>query len=145
VGAGGNARLPGLLGIGVGTAYMTLSAVFLALFPELLVGAFTKDPGVIATGVALLRIAAVFQIFDGIQGVGAGALRGAGDVRFAFVANVVGHWALGMPLALLCAYPMHLGAKGLWYGLTLGLAAVAVALLARFVHITRNRVRRLDA
>ena len=144
VGAGGNARVPGLLGIGVGTAYMMASAVFLALFPELLIGAFTKDAGVIETGVALLRIAAVFQIFDGMQGVGAGALRGAGDVRFAFVANVIGHWALGMPLALVCAFTLGLGAKGLWYGLTVGLAAVGIALLARFVHITRYRVRRIE-
>ena len=55
-----------------------------------------------------MRIAALFQLFDGVQAVAAGALRGAGDVRFPFVANVVAHWFVGFPIALTLGFALHL-------------------------------------
>ena len=60
----------------------------------------------------LLRVAAVFQISDGVQGVGAGVLRGAGETRFTFVANMVGHWVLGFPAAVLLGFTLGLGVTG---------------------------------
>jgi MATE family multidrug resistance protein len=79
----------------------------------------------------LLPIAALFQVFDGTQAVGCGVLRGAADTRAAAVINLVGYWALGLPLGLLLAFPFALGPRGLWWGLTAGLAVVAMLLTLR--------------
>jgi MATE family multidrug resistance protein len=100
VGEGRSPRRVGLLGIGVGAGLQAIGAIVFALIPRALVGVFTPDPAVLALGARLMLIAAVFQLFDGMQGVASGALRGAGDVRFAFLSNVVGYWFFGVPLAL---------------------------------------------
>jgi MATE family multidrug resistance protein len=138
VGAGISPRRAGLLGIGLGAAAMSVGAVAFAAVPHVLVRAFTSDPDVFPIGVSLLRIAALFQLFDGVQCVAAGALRGAGDVRFPFVANVVAHWLLGFPVAMLLGFGLHLGAPGLWWGLTSGLVGVSGALAARFWVLSRR-------
>lgn len=143
VGGGRSARRPGLLGIGVGSAFMSLGIVLFAVFPTELTDLFTDDPAVIALGASLLRVAAIFQLFDGVQVVIGGALRGAGDVRFPFVINVVAYWLLGLPAALLLGFTFHYGAVGLWVGLTLGLAAAAILLSARFIVLTRRTIDRV--
>ena len=81
----------------------------------------------IELGASLLVVASAFQLFDGVQGVAAGALRGAADVRFAFVANVGAHWFVGLPLALWLGFNAGLGTQGLWIGLLVGLTLVAIA------------------
>lgn len=142
VGAGLPPRRAGLMGIAVGGAFMIACGVVFLGAPRFLTGLFTKDATVLELGVSLLGVAAAFQLFDGLQGVAAGALRGAGDVRFALIANVVAHWAFGFPVALLLAFRLGHGVRGLWWGLALGLALVAVALTARFVVVTRGHVAR---
>jgi len=143
IGAGTSPRRAGILGIALGAAVMTVGAVAFTAFPRTLVSAFTSDERVIAIGVDLLRIAALFQLFDGVQAVAAGALRGAGDVRFPFVANVLGHWFVGFPVALVLGFAMHGGARGLWWGLTCGLVVVSVALAMRFASISRRIIVRV--
>ena len=144
VGAGESPRQVGMIGIGLGASVMIASALVFAIFPDVLLGLFTSDREVIDTGVPLLRIAAAFQLFDGIQSVAAGALRGAGDVRYSFLANAVAHWLVGLPSALVLAFGFGLGARGLWYGLTLGLVVIAVALTRRFVRISARKVARIE-
>lgn len=144
VGAGLSPRRAGVLGILLGAAIMGGSAVLFTAIPRLLIGAFTPDATVIAIGVPLLGIAAVFQLFDGVQAVAAGALRGAGDVRFPFLANLAAHWLLGLPLAVGLAFGLDLGVRGLWLGLTVGLVAIAVLLTSRFLRLTRGIVARVD-
>jgi MATE family multidrug resistance protein len=143
VGGGTSPRRAGVLGIALGAAVMTFGAVAFLAVPRVLVGAFTHDERVIAIGVNLVRIAALFQLFDGVQAVAAGALRGAGDVRFPFVANVVAHWLVGFPVALTLGFAMHGGAPGLWWGLTAGLVVVSVALAARFAAISKRAIARV--
>jgi MATE family multidrug resistance protein len=143
VGEGRSARRPGFVGIGLGAIYMLACGVVFAALPAPLVRLFTADPDVIALGSDLLRVAALFQVVDGVQGVAAGALRGVGDVRQPFLANVVGHWIVGLPVAVLLGLPGRLGARGLWLGLTIGLAFVAVALVARFAAVSRTQVKRI--
>jgi MATE family multidrug resistance protein len=143
IGAGNSPRRAGILGIALGAATMTVGAVAFTAIPHTLVSAFTRDERVVAIGVDLLRIAALFQLFDGVQAVAAGALRGAGDVRFPFVANVLGHWFVGFPVALLLGFALHLGAQGLWWGLTSGLVVVSVALAMRFAAISRRVIARV--
>ena len=65
----------------------------------------TPDPTVIELTIALLGVAAVFQISDGLQAVGSGALRGTGDTRFPFIANLLGHWLVGLPVAIYLGNP----------------------------------------
>ncbi len=136
IGAGRSPRRAGAIGIALGAAVMTVGAVAFAAAPRLIALAFTDDEGVVAISVDLLRIAALFQVFDGVQAVAAGALRGAGDVRFPFVINVVAHWVVGFPAALLLGFGLHRGAQGLWWGLTAGLVFVSAMLAARFAFIT---------
>ncbi|HEX8791360.1 MAG TPA: MATE family efflux transporter [Polyangiaceae bacterium] len=143
VGAGRSPRRPGGLGIALGAAGMILGAIAFAAFPRALVSIFTSDERVIAIGIGLVRIAAVFQLFDGVQAVAAGALRGAGDVRFPFVANVVAHWLVGFPVALLLGFALHGGAPGLWWGLTAGLVVISVVLAARFAAVTNRSIARV--
>lgn len=143
IGEGRSPRSSGLLGIGLGAAFMLVSGVVFLTLPETLVRLFTDDANVVALGVKLLRIAAAFQLFDGVQGVAAGALRGAGDVRIPFVVNLVAHWCVGFPLAMLLGFHLHWGAPGFWWGLLAGLLLVAVFLTWRFVVIARGPVARV--
>lgn len=136
-------RRAGLLGIGMGAAFMTCSSVMFLLIPRSLIALFTNDPAVTELGVSLLRIAAAFQLFDGVQGVAAGALRGAGDVRFAFASNVAAHWLVGFPLALLLGFTLDMGALGLWWGLLCGLVLVSILLLWRFLKISKRDLERV--
>jgi len=143
VGAGRSARRPGLTGILMGGAVMTVSAIAFWMIPERLAGIFTTDPEVLALGAQLLRIAAFFQLFDGVQAVASGALRGAGDVRIPFVANVVAHWCFGLPTALFFGFVLGAEARGIWWGLTAGLVVVSIALFWRFLRISRGTIARV--
>ena len=126
-----------------GTAFMSLTAMGFLLFPAQLMRLMTNDPEVFKVGVSLMLVAAVFQIADGIQGVGAGVLRGVGDTRFTFVANLVGHWLVGMPIAIGLGFGLGWGVQGIWWGLCTGLILVAMALLARFHYLSKRPFRRL--
>jgi MATE family multidrug resistance protein len=143
VGAGRSPLRAGQIGIALGAAVMTVGALVFAALPGALMRLFTDDAEVIALGSGLLYIAAIFQLVDGVQVVAAGALRGAGDVRFPFLANVAAHWLIGMPVALLLGFGLGLGAPGLWWGLTAGLVSVAVMLTARFLYLARRPIARL--
>jgi MATE family multidrug resistance protein len=143
VGSGTSVRRRGFVGIAAGALFMCTGALAFAIVPTLLVRIFTDEHDVVALGAHLLGIAALFQLFDGVQTVAGGALRGAGDVRFPFVANVMAHWGLGLPLGLLFAFPLGFGVRGMWWGLTTGLVAVAIALAWRFAVVSRNVIARV--
>lgn len=138
------ARLAGLTAFLAGTLFMIAAAAVFLLFPGRIVSLMTNQPEVIAAAVPLLFVAAVFQISDGIQGVGAGVLRGAGDSRFTFVANVIGHYLIGLPMAVLLGFHFDLGVTGIWWGLCAGLTAVAIALLLRFLKLSSRPIVPLE-
>jgi MATE family multidrug resistance protein len=123
------ARRAGWVALVVGATVMLSSAVAFVLVPRAILRVFTTDVGVIDTGVVLLRLAALFQLFDGIQVVAAGVLRGSGDTRTPMYANLVGHWLVGLPIGIVLCFPAGLGIVGLWIGLSTGLIAVALVLL----------------
>jgi MATE family multidrug resistance protein len=147
VGAGdtGGARRAGLTAFGAGAGFMACAALAFVLFPGPLARAMSDDGGVVATAAPLLVVAAFFQISDATQAVGAGVLRGAGDTRFTFAANMVGHWLVGLPVAVALGFVLGLGVTGLWWGLCVGLSAVAAALLARFLWISSREIAPLSA
>ncbi len=138
IGARQSPRRPGFVGMGLGSGAMIVGALAFAAIPGTVVRIFTDDSLVVRVAVPLVRVAAAFQMFDGLQVVAAGALRGAGDVRLPFVATVVAHWCVGLPVAIVFAFAGHLGVVGLWLGLTVGLVAVAIALAVRFAILSRG-------
>jgi MATE family multidrug resistance protein len=123
----------GWTAIGIGVAFMSTAAIVFLTMPAYLIRAFTSDPDVLRTGVALLFVAAVFQLFDGLQGVTTGVLRGLADTRTPMLWNLVGHWFLGLPLGYLLCFPAGLGVVGLWWGLSLGLMVCGLALVTVWV------------
>ncbi|MGD8394803.1 MAG: MATE family efflux transporter [Candidatus Eiseniibacteriota bacterium] len=124
----------------LGGGIMTVSALAFWLAPELLSRLYTPDVDVIRMAAALLPIAAIFQVCDGIQVVGSGVLRGAADTRVPAAIAFVGFWLLGLPLAALLAFRQGMGPQGLWWGLTLGLSVVAALLVARIVRRFRGEI-----
>ncbi len=134
VGAGDphRARRAGWLALGLGTAFMLLAAVVFLVAPVPLIALYTRDPRVLAVGPSLLWIAAAFQIFDGVQTVCTGALRGLGETRMPMFANLIGYWVLGLPLGLALCFVLHWGIYGLWIGLTLALVFISMVLLRRW-------------
>ncbi len=143
VGEGRSALRAGLVGLGCGASFMAVAGVVFAVVPVPLVRLFTDDPSVLSVGRDLVLIAAFFQLFDGLQAVAGGALRGAGDVRFPFLATVAAHWGVGFPGALLLGFTCRLGVQGIWWGLASGLVVVSFLLVARFVHVARGVVARV--
>ena len=133
------ARRAGLVAFGTRAGVMALSALVFFLFPSQLARLMTSEPEVGRAAAALLAVAAVFQISDGIQAVGAGVLRGAGDTRFTFAANMVGHWLVGLPVAVVLGLAGR-GVLGLWWGLCAGLSVVAAALLVRFLRLSAQPI-----
>jgi MATE family multidrug resistance protein len=134
IGAGDapRARRAGWLALALGTGFMLLAAVVFLVAPRPLIALYTRDPRVLEVGPSLLGLAAAFQIFDGIQTVSTGALRGLGETRFPMYANFVGYWILGLPLGLSLCFVLHWGIYGLWIGLTLALIVIASTLLLRW-------------
>ncbi|HZL99238.1 MAG TPA: MATE family efflux transporter, partial [Planctomycetota bacterium] len=117
--------------VAAGAATMALFGALFALAPEFLARGYTADPGVIAVIAMLLPVAAAFQVFDGIQIVCGGALRGCGDLRVPMLIHLLGFWLFGIPLSLWLAFRAGMGPRGLWAGLAVALAFVAAVLLLR--------------
>jgi MATE family multidrug resistance protein len=127
-----------------GGAFMVLSAVTFIAIPTQLAALYTTQAGVLLVAARLIPVAGVFQVFDGLQVVAAGVLRGAGDTRVPMLISVVAFWIVMMPLCYLLGLHTSLGAIGLWDGLVAGLGAVAILLLLRIHHRFGRDLRRLD-
>jgi MATE family multidrug resistance protein len=126
---GHGVRRAGWAAIAMTLAVMTMSAALFASGPAGLIRAFSEDPTVVEVGLALMLIAALFQLFDGLQTVTTGALRGLGDTQTPMIWNLVGHWALGLPVAYWLCFSRQWGVQGLWAGLCAGLVVIGSALL----------------
>ncbi|HEY0794229.1 MAG TPA: MATE family efflux transporter [Acidisarcina sp.] len=126
------ARRAGWLAIATSVAFMSMSAAAFLLFPRQLIFAYTGDDAVMKLGIPLLGLAGAFQIFDGIQGVATGALRGLGETRLPMYANLVGYWVLGLPLGYLLCFRVGWGVYGLWSGLTLSLVLISLIILLKW-------------
>ena len=113
-----------------GAGFMAAAAVAFVVVPAPLIAAFTSDSRVIRAGVPLLLVAAVFQLFDGLQGVSTGVLRGLGDTRTPMLWNLAGHWFVGLPLGYALCFVLGFGVIGLWWGLSTGLMICGIALVA---------------
>jgi MATE family multidrug resistance protein len=126
-----------------GAGFMTLTALMFLTVPGWLAQLFTGDATVIAIASLLIPVAGVFQVFDGIQAVAAGVLRGIGDTRAPLVAMLIGYWLIGLPVSLYLGFRTGAGPTGLWWGFVAGLSSVAFFLSLRVAALFRGELRRL--
>lgn len=134
------ARAALLLGIG----FMSCTALLFLTAPTFLARLYSTDAMVVAFATTLIPLAGFFQVFDGIQVVAAGILRGLGDTRVPMVIGVIGFAVVGLGSSLVLAYRTPLGAVGLWWGLVIGLATVAIVLLVRVRVAIRRPLTRIE-
>ena len=128
----------GWTALGLGAAVMSAAAIVLLTVPEWIARLFTPEAAVIATAATILRVAAFFQLFDGLQIVVTGSLRGAGDTRTPMVCHFIGYWVIGLPLGAMLCFGRGLGARGLWMGLSAGLIAIGLVLTAYWWRTARK-------
>ena len=137
------ARRAGITGILLAFAFMTLAATAFWVFPRAIIGLFldvadARNGPVIRLAVTLLGIAAVFQVFDGIQVSAAGSLRGLKDTRRPMLIGFISYWMVGLTCGYILGFLAGYGAPGLWWGLVIGLATAGVLLSWRFHRLTRK-------
>ncbi len=122
------ARREASAALAMGVGFMACSAVVLFLLPHALANLFTGDAAVVAVAASLIPIAGIFQVFDGIQGVSSGILRGAGDTHVPMLVNVLAYAVVGLPLGAWLCFARGLGVVGMWWGLVVALVVAAAAL-----------------
>ncbi|MFT5287793.1 MAG: MATE family multidrug resistance protein, partial [Planctomycetota bacterium] len=114
----------------MGGLSMFMFAIAFVVFRDEIPKLYSTEAKVIAAAAAILPLAALFQVFDGIQVVGSGVLRGMGRTRPAVVFNFIAFYVLALPIGATLTFTVGIGLPGIWWGLFIGLAAVAVMLLA---------------
>ncbi len=119
----------GWAALAIAALFMGVAGIALWVVPRLIVQSVIGDAAVIAKGAVLLRIAAFFELFDGLQVVATGALRGIGDTRTPMLAHLIGYWGIGMPVAYVLCFRVGLGAAGIWSGLSTALILIGGVLL----------------
>jgi MATE family multidrug resistance protein len=130
-------------GLMAGALFMAGTALLFLTVPDLFARQYSSDPEVLAVAVALIPLAGLFQIFDGLQVVSSHVLRGVADTRAPMLVNILGFWVVGLPISLWLGFRTDAGPVGLWWGLVVGLAAVAAFLLARIRRRFGGELKRL--
>ena len=120
-----------------GAVFMAAAGVALWAAPRWLAHLFIGDPAVIRLAAVLLRIAALLELFDGLQTVATGALRGMGDTRSPMLAHLAGYWIVGLPVTYVLCFPLAWGVRGIWVGLTSAIMIVGMALVMVWARRTR--------
>lgn len=131
------ARISGRIGILLCAGFMVVSAAFLLIFRDAVVGLYTDDAKVTGIAISLLLMAAIFQVADGVQIGAAGALRGYKDTAFPMAINMFAFWVLAFPLAYLAAVTYKAPPNFIWAGFVVGLGVAAVLLTWRFSRLSR--------
>ncbi len=125
------ARRDAVAALAVGMGFMAIAAIAFLTIPRALALIFVRDPATVATAASLIFIGGLFQIFDGMQAVATGVLRGTGDTRVPMLLHLAGFWGIGIPLSLGLAFRLGFGPQGVWWGYVGALAAVAAMQLLR--------------
>ncbi|MHA6249549.1 MATE family efflux transporter [Pontibacter sp. CAU 1760] len=125
-------RMAGNSNLAMGALFMVCSALLMVLGNKLIPMLYIDDPEVIRIASSLLVIAAVFQISDGVQVVGLGALRGLEDVKVPSLISLFAYWGIGLPVGYWLCFKAGFGVNGIWAGLLTGLTVAAILLTMRF-------------
>ncbi len=133
-----DARWAGFTGVAMAMVFMGAAALTLLTFPEAIVGIYTDDETVTRIALDLLLMAAIFQLSDGAQVSGAGALRGLKDTAVPMVFTLVAYWGIGLPLGYTLGITRSMGPQAMWGGLIAGLTVAALCLTGRFYLVTRR-------
>ncbi len=126
------ARFRGFVGVVVCCCVMAVTAVIIFLFPRQIASIYTNEVAVIDIAVQLLFMAAIFQLSDGLQVAGFGALRGLKDTTVPMIVNLIAYWLIGIPVAWYLGFRAGYGAPGLWIGLIAGLTVAGILHNVRF-------------
>ena len=136
-----SARRAGFIALGLALAFMCAMTLMIVLtrhlIPQAFLGFASPAQDTLALASTLLLVAASFFIFDGLQTVGAGALRGLNDTRVPFIFALVSFWGVGFPAAWGLGFTAGFGTVGVWMGLTISLVVYAALLVRRFERLTR--------
>jgi multidrug resistance protein, MATE family len=124
--------------------FMSATALIFILFREFLPSLYIDDIDVIKMSASLLIIAGLFQLSDGIQVVGLGALRGMADVKVPTIVTLVAYWVIGLPLGYVFGFVLGMNEIGIWYGLFIGLTVTGVLLLYRFHSLSAKLLKQKD-
>jgi MATE family multidrug resistance protein len=143
-GDGDGVRRAGYAAMALAVVFMSLCGIVLALFPHTIAGFYldahvAQNAGAIALAAVFLRVAAAFQVFDGLQVVAALSLRGLKDARMPMVLAGASYWLAGFPACLFFGFRLGLKGFGIWLGLAFGLLVAAAAMCARFYYMARDR------
>ena len=146
IGAGDHpgARRAAVGAVLAGAGFMVGSAAVFVSAPSLLARLYTPDPEVVALAGSLVVLGGIFAVFDGLQAVAIGILRGIGDTRVPVLLSMLGYWVIGLPVSVVLAFRLGLGPQGLWWGLVVGLAATAAVLIWRVRERLRKEVERVE-
>jgi MATE family multidrug resistance protein len=123
------AAMAGWTALGLGGGFMGLAGVLLFVAPRAVARLYSPDTAVIELSASLLWIAAFFELFDGLQVVATGALRGLGDTRTPAIAHFTGYWIFGLPVAWALCFHYGWGVRGIWIGLTVALVMIGMVLI----------------
>jgi MATE family multidrug resistance protein len=124
-------------------AFMSVTALLFIFGRNYIPTFYISDMEVVAQAAFLLIVAGLFQLSDGIQVVGLGALRGMSDVKIPTIITLIAYWIIGLPLGYLLGFTFEQGAPGVWYGLLAGLSIAAILLFIRFNNQSKKMI--LDA
>ena len=134
----GRVRAIGFTSLALSLGVMATTATIFAVFGRSIAGAFVGDQNVAILAAQLLTIAAIFQLFDGLQVVGAGALRGLSDATVPMLLCFLAYWLIGLPMGYFAAFSLKWGATGIWSGFALALALLSGFLALRFAAKSRD-------
>ena len=129
------AATAGWAALALGGGFMALAGLVLFVAPRAVARLYSPDTAVIEVSATLLWIAAFFELFDGLQVVATGALRGLGDTRTAAIAHFTGYWIFGLPIAWALCFHYGWGVRGIWIGLTVALILIGVVLIAWYYRL----------
>ncbi len=134
----------GFVGVGMAVLIMAVAAILLVSFPDFIVGIYSDDEAVRIVAIELILMAALFQLSDGAQVAGSGALRGLKDTAVPMLITLVAYWAVGIPIGYTLGIAWSMGPRAMWVGLIAGLSVAALCLNSRFYFVIRRHKRLRD-
>lgn len=137
-GAAHRVRAIGLAGLAIVTLWMLIFTTLMVGWGDVIARAFVTDPAVVAAATAMFVAVGVMQVFDGLQSVSLGALRGILDNLWPTRVALVSYWLIALPLSILFGFYLGYGAPGVWSGFGIGLAVGGALFLWRFLSLTRR-------